>query len=157
MSKKFYLISNGDFRDAACRQCWPKQQETLKAVEAALRNTGISEYFSSQHPLQQTLSMSSAGTPGVSPALLIAFSPGVTKEWRSQSHDIHTYLRKQSANRIPIFGGASGDYFQWESNYQIANDGVFTDSIILEASREVYFEASLLTRSDTRSAASRVL
>ena len=102
-----------------------------KAVQEALKDTDISEYFSSQHPLQQTLRMSSAGAPGVSPALLIAFSPGVTKECRSLSHDIHTLLRKQSANRIPIFGGASGDYFRWESNYQIANAGVFTDSIAL--------------------------
>ncbi|MBW1775738.1 MAG: FIST C-terminal domain-containing protein, partial [Deltaproteobacteria bacterium] len=96
-----------------------------------MKDTGISEYFSSQHPLHQTLRMSSAGTPGVSPALLIAFSPGVTKECHSLSHDIHTQLRKLSANRIPIFGGASGDYFRWESNYQIANDRVFTDSIAL--------------------------
>ena len=40
MSQKIYLISNGDFRDSACRECWPKQQETLKAVEAAFNQLG---------------------------------------------------------------------------------------------------------------------
>ena len=40
MSKKIYLISNGDFRDTACQECWPKQQETLKAVEGAFSQLG---------------------------------------------------------------------------------------------------------------------
>lgn len=38
--KKIYLISNGDFRDAACVEGWPKQAEMLKAVKAALSKLG---------------------------------------------------------------------------------------------------------------------
>jgi len=40
MSKKVYLISNGDFRDAACEVGWPKQQETLDAAAGALARLG---------------------------------------------------------------------------------------------------------------------
>lgn len=39
--KHVTLISNGDFRDPACVQCWPKQVETLKAVRAALKKLGV--------------------------------------------------------------------------------------------------------------------
>ena len=39
--KKVYLISNGDFRDSAGVVCWPKQEETLKAVQKALRKLGF--------------------------------------------------------------------------------------------------------------------
>lgn len=38
--KKVYLINNGDFRDSACVPCWPKQEETLKAVKAAFKKLG---------------------------------------------------------------------------------------------------------------------
>jgi L-fucose isomerase-like protein len=34
------LISNGDFRDSAGVVCWPKQEETLRAVQAAVRKLG---------------------------------------------------------------------------------------------------------------------
>jgi len=102
-----------------------------RAVQEALRDAGISEYFSSGHPVHQALNMSVAGAPGVSPVLLIAFTPGVTKTCHSLSHDIHTLLRTASANRIPIFGGSSGDYLQFTSNYQMINGKVSTDSIAL--------------------------
>lgn len=39
--EKVYLISNGDFRDSAGVVCWPKQEETLKAVQKALRKLGF--------------------------------------------------------------------------------------------------------------------
>jgi L-fucose isomerase-like protein len=35
------LISNGDFRDSVGVECWPKQVETLKKVEAAFRSVGV--------------------------------------------------------------------------------------------------------------------
>ena len=35
--KKIYLVSNGDFRDSAGVVCWPKQEETLKAVQTAFK------------------------------------------------------------------------------------------------------------------------
>lgn len=38
--RKVYLISNGDFRDSAGEVCWPKQEETLSAVEGAFRKLG---------------------------------------------------------------------------------------------------------------------
>jgi len=37
---KIYLISNGDFRDAVGVVCWPKQEETLRAVQRALAKLG---------------------------------------------------------------------------------------------------------------------
>jgi hypothetical protein len=40
-STKVYLISNGDFRDTAGVVCWPKQEETLKAVKAAFAKLGV--------------------------------------------------------------------------------------------------------------------
>lgn len=39
-SKKVYLISNGDYRDTAGVECWPKQEETLKALKAAFKKAG---------------------------------------------------------------------------------------------------------------------
>ena len=39
--KKIYLISNGDFRDAVGVACWPKQEETLKRTQRALRKLGF--------------------------------------------------------------------------------------------------------------------
>ncbi|MCC6699061.1 MAG: fucose isomerase [Candidatus Hydrogenedentes bacterium] len=39
--KKVYLISSGDFRDSANEVCWPKQEETLKAVKAAFTKLGV--------------------------------------------------------------------------------------------------------------------
>ncbi len=36
-----YLISNGDFRDSADRECWPMQDVTLKEVQKALRKLGF--------------------------------------------------------------------------------------------------------------------
>ncbi|MBI2425725.1 MAG: fucose isomerase [Candidatus Hydrogenedentes bacterium] len=35
-----YLISNGDFRDAACETCWPMQEVTLKEVQKAFKKLG---------------------------------------------------------------------------------------------------------------------
>jgi two-component sensor histidine kinase len=102
-----------------------------KAVNKALHEAGASDYFSSQHPLHQMLHISASGMPGVSPVLLMVFSPGATKTQPSLSHEIQTSLRKLSSNRIPIFGGSSGDYFNFESNYQIVNDNVSEDAIAL--------------------------
>ena len=45
--------------------------------------------------------------------------------------DIHSVLRKSSANCIPIFGGSSADYFRYGPNYQINNDHVSSDAIAL--------------------------
>jgi L-fucose isomerase-like protein len=39
-TKKVYLINNGDFRDSACVPCWPKQEETLKAVKSVFTKLG---------------------------------------------------------------------------------------------------------------------
>lgn len=38
---KVILLSNGDFRDPVGVNCWPKQVETLEAVEAAFSSMGI--------------------------------------------------------------------------------------------------------------------
>lgn len=102
-----------------------------KAVKQALTGAGVSEYFNSAHPLHQMLHMSTSKGAGISPVLLIVFSPGATKRQVSLSHDIHSELRKASVNRIPIFGGSSSDYFHFESNYQIANNVVYSDAIAL--------------------------
>ncbi len=106
-------------------------QDFQSAVNEALSNAGISQYFNYNHPQHQMLHMSAAGAPWISPVLLIVFSPGSTKSQLSLSHDIHTALRKSSANRIPIFGGSSGDYFQYDANYQLANNRVSGDAIAL--------------------------
>jgi two-component sensor histidine kinase len=102
-----------------------------KAVNQALTTAGVSEYFNSEHPLHQMLHMSTSKKAGLSPVFLIVFSPGATKRQVSLSHDIHTELRKASGNRIPIFGGTSSDYFHFEANYQIMDDCVYSDTIVL--------------------------
>lgn len=102
-----------------------------KAVHQALADAGVSRYFSTGHPLHHMMHVSTSRRPRASPVLLIMFSPGATKTHVSFSHDIHTMLRKASANRIPIFGGSSGDYFRFESNYQIIRDRVASDALVL--------------------------
>lgn len=104
-------------------------QDFQSAVNEALSNADISQYFNYNHPQHQMLHMSAAGTPWISPVLLIVFSPGSTKSQLSLSHDIHTALRKSSANRIPIFGGSSADYFKFDANYQMVNNRVATDAV----------------------------
>ena len=39
--KKVALISNGDFRDTACVECWPMQADTLKQVEGVLKSMKV--------------------------------------------------------------------------------------------------------------------
>lgn len=101
------------------------------AVNQALTSAGSAEYFTAGHPLHQMLHMSTAKKDTVSPAFLITFSPGATRRQACLGHDIHTELRKASENRIPIFGGTSSDVFRFESNYQILNDCVCSDAIVI--------------------------
>ncbi|OPX93331.1 MAG: putative sensor histidine kinase pdtaS [Syntrophorhabdus sp. PtaB.Bin006] len=102
-----------------------------RAVHEALADAGVSRYFSAGHPFHHMMHVSTSRKPRVSPVLLIMFSPGATKTHVSFSHDIHTMLRKASANRIPIFGGSSGDYFRFESNYQIIGNRLASDALVL--------------------------
>jgi len=41
---KVALVSNGDMRQVASRTCWPKQVETLKAVEQSFEKLGIATF-----------------------------------------------------------------------------------------------------------------
>lgn len=41
---KVALVSNGDFRDSAGVECWPMQEKTLKAVEAAFGELGVDTF-----------------------------------------------------------------------------------------------------------------
>ncbi len=100
-----------------------------EAIRQALGQADVLDYFDSGHPFHHTMAISSPGIPGVSSAFMIAFSPGATKRQPSLSHDIHTYLRRYSANRIPIFGGSSGDNLRFESNRQIVNGVSACDSV----------------------------
>ena len=102
-----------------------------KAVKDALKNANVSEYFDAGFPEHQMLNVSTSGTLGASPVLLMLFTPGATMSGYSLTHDIHTYLRKSSANRIPIFGGSSGDYFRYGPNYQMVNNRVSSDAVAL--------------------------
>ncbi|WP_300458235.1 FIST N-terminal domain-containing protein [Desulfobacula sp.] len=106
-------------------------QNFQTAVSESLSDAGINQYFDYLHPQHQMLRMASGGTSGNSPVLLIVFSPGSTTEKYSSSHDIHSVLRKSSANRIPIFGGSSSDFFHYGPNYQIINNRVLNDAIVL--------------------------
>jgi len=49
MFEKVYLISNGDYRDSAGVVCWPKQDETLKAVQAAFGQLGVATELVNQY------------------------------------------------------------------------------------------------------------
>ena len=42
--RKAALISNGDFRDSVGVNCWPKQEETLRAVEKAFGELGVETF-----------------------------------------------------------------------------------------------------------------
>ena len=63
--------------------------------------------------------------------LAIMFSPGSTKATPSPSQTILGILKRETQNRLPIFGGSSGDDLTFEQNYQFANDRVLTDSVVL--------------------------
>jgi len=63
--------------------------------------------------------------------LAIMFSPGSTKTTPSPSQTILKILKKKTQNRLPVFGGSSGDDLAFEQNYQFANDRVLTDSVVL--------------------------
>lgn len=102
-----------------------------EAIRTALTQAQVLDYFSTGHPLHQTLYMSGSKNPGISPVLATIITPGATKNGVSLGHEIHTALRTASANRIPIFGGTSGDYFRFETNYQILNQTVTTDAFVL--------------------------
>jgi two-component sensor histidine kinase len=106
-------------------------EDYREAVRQALCQAGVQDYFDSGHPFHHMMAISAPGIPGVSSAFMIVFSPGATKSRPSLSHDIHTFLRRYSANRIPIFGGSSADYLEFESNFQITNSVVSSDSIAL--------------------------
>lgn len=101
-----------------------------KATNDALSRANIQDYFKPGHYLNHMLNLSAPGSPAA-PMMMILFTPGSTFIQYSLSHEIHTLLRKGSMNRIPIFGGSSGDYFQYRSNFQIANQQVATDSVAL--------------------------
>ncbi len=102
-----------------------------KAVRQGLVGARVSEYFDAEHPLHQMLRVPASKSEAVSPAFLIAFSPGAVQGQVSFGHDIHTELRKASANRIPIFGGTSADAFRFEANYQICNGTAYEDAVVL--------------------------
>lgn len=106
-------------------------EDCQKAVHESLANAHISEYFNSRFPEHQMINVSASGTLGVLPVLLMVFTPGATKSSFSLAHDIHTFLRKSSSNRIPIFGGSSADHFQYEPTYQMVNDCISRDAVAL--------------------------
>jgi two-component sensor histidine kinase len=109
------------------------------ATDQALAEGGIQKYFNPHEPLHQMLHVSADRTTGVSPVFMITFSPGPTGDQVSPAHVIHTYLRQSSANRIPIFGGTSADFFSYEANYQILNDQVLKDALAV-----AFIESELL-------------
>jgi len=49
MEKKVYLISNGDLRDTAGVVCWPKQDETIKAMKKAFAKLGVTAELVNQY------------------------------------------------------------------------------------------------------------
>lgn len=100
-----------------------------KAITNALVNAGVYEYFTPKSAINQMLKVHAPSMAGMSPVLLIVFSPGVTKKGYSFTHDIHSYLRKRSSNRIPIFGGSSADYFKYARSYQLVNDHISNDAV----------------------------
>ena len=63
--------------------------------------------------------------------LAIMFSPGSTKVTPSPSQTILGILKRKTQNRLPVFGGSSGDNLTFEQNYQFANDRVLADSVVL--------------------------
>lgn len=68
-------------------------QDYQKAVDEALKNAHISEYFNARFPEHQMLNVSASGTLGVSPVLLMLFTPGATKNTFSLTHDYKEELR----------------------------------------------------------------
>ena len=106
-------------------------QGVQTAVNEVLSDAGIHKYFDYLHPQHQMLRMASGSAAGSSPVLSIVFSPGTTVSRSSSSHDVHSILRKSSANRIPILGGSSSDLFKYGPNYQIIEDRVLNDAVVL--------------------------
>ena len=63
--------------------------------------------------------------------LAIMFSPGSTKVTPSPSQTILRILKRKTQNRLPVFGGSSGDDLSFARNYQLADARVLTDSVVL--------------------------
>ncbi len=63
--------------------------------------------------------------------LALMFSPGSTKVTPSSSQTLLGVLKRKTQNRLPVFGGSSGDNLTFEQNYQFANDRVLVDSVVL--------------------------
>jgi two-component sensor histidine kinase len=82
------------------------------------QNLGRPYYFS--HP-----------SSGISPVFTLLFSPGMTLNQPSLSHEIHTFLRRRTLGRIPIVGGSSSSSDPSLHNYQIANGKVYEDAVVL--------------------------
>ncbi len=101
-----------------------------RSVQDALESAEVEDYFNRKHYLNQMLNLTAPGNPSP-PLCMILFTPGATRSQISLSHEIHTLIRKKSGNRIPIIGGSSADYFQYEQNFQIANQEMNTNSIAI--------------------------
>ena len=101
-----------------------------KAILKALPKGKTAAYFHEEQKLGRPYYFSHPSS-GISPVFALLFSPGMTSNQPSLSHEIHTFLRRRTLSRIPIVGGSSSSSDPSLRNYQIANGKVYEDAVVL--------------------------
>jgi len=100
------------------------------ATLEALPKGETATYFHGEQKLGRPYYFSHPSS-GISPVFALLFSPGMTLDQPSLSHEIHTFLRRRTLGRIPIVGGSSSSSDPNLRNYQIANGKVYEDAVVL--------------------------
>ena len=101
-----------------------------KATLKALPKGETVAYFHGEQKLGRPYYFSHPSS-GISPVFVLLFSPGMTLNQPSLSHEIHTFLRRRTLGRIPIVGGSSSSSDPFLRNYQIANGKVYEDAVVV--------------------------
>ena len=101
-----------------------------RAVRAALPRNDNSAYFRDAPKLGRPFYFAHPAS-GLSPLFALLFTPGVSMERPSYSHDVHTFLKKRTLGRVPIVGGCSGHPEFDREGFQIANGRAYRDAVVL--------------------------
>ncbi len=103
-------------------------EDPQQSVDEAITKCGLDKYLTPKSVWEK---MGGFHLKKQNDTLAIMFSPGSTKVTPSPSQTILGILKRKTQNRLPVFGGSSGDNLTFEQNYQFANARVLTDSVAL--------------------------
>lgn len=101
-----------------------------QAVRDALPTGQAAAYFRGDPKLGRPFYFSHPAS-GLAPLFVLMFSPGITAQHASRSHEIHAFLKRRTFGRIPIVGGGSGTRDLYAGNAQIANGRAYRDAVVM--------------------------